>query len=262
MRTGEPTPQDPGRPSFAGQVAIVTGAATGIGEAAARSFASLGAAVLLADLSADAGAVAAELTGLGAKAAAVRTDVTKGVEVEAMTSACLERFGRIDVLVNGAGGFRRRIPSWEMDEAEWDLIMNINLKSVYLCSKAVLPGMIERGGGRIVNVASGAGRTATHITAGAYSAAKGGVLAFTRHLALEVARHGITVNAVAPGVTLTPRIDALYDDGRKQALRSLVPLGRLAEAQDQAGPIVFLASEAASYITGATLDVNGGRYMI
>src|SRR5207302_7969338 len=137
----------------------------------------------------------------------------------------------------------------------------LNLKSVFLCSRAVLPAMIERRRGRIVNVASGAGRTATHVTTSPYSAAKGGVLAFTRHLAREVAPHGITVNAVAPGVTLSPRIEQVYDPSRRQELEAMVPLGRLARPDDQAGPIVFLASAAAAYITGATLDVNGGRYM-
>jgi len=245
---------------FQGHTVIVTGAANGIGEATARAFAALGAAVVLADIS-DTDELAAELAGRGAEVLPSRTDVTKADRVEEMVATSIARFGRLDVLVNAAGGFQRRIPTWEMSDEEWDGVVELNLKSVFLCSRAVLPAMIERRRGRIVNVASGAGRTATHVTTSPYSAAKGGVLAFTRHLAREVAPHGITVNAVAPGVTLSPRIEQVYDDSRRQELEAMVPLGRLARPDDQAGPIVILASAAAAYITGATLDVNGGRYM-
>ncbi|MGH7778033.1 MAG: SDR family NAD(P)-dependent oxidoreductase [Candidatus Dormibacterales bacterium] len=246
--------------SFEGRAVVVTGAATGIGEAAARAFSAGGARVALVDL-AESEALAAELRTGGQDALAVRADVTRADQVQAMADACLARFGNVDVLVNCAGGFRRRVPTWELGEDEWDAIVDLNLKSAFLCSRSLLPGMIERGWGRIVNVASGSGRTTTHITSSPYAAAKGGLLAFTRHLAREAAPHGVTVNAVAPGVTLSARIDVLYGAERKEELRAMVPLGRLAQPGDQVGPILFLASEASGYMTGTTLDVNGGRYM-
>jgi NAD(P)-dependent dehydrogenase (short-subunit alcohol dehydrogenase family) len=248
--------------SFAGQSVIVTGAATGIGEAAARAFAALHAEVTLVDIGPDLQRVAAAITSQGGKAVACRVDATREEQVRQAVAECLARTGRLDVLVNSVGGFTRRSPTWEMAEAEWDQIVDLNLKTVFLFCKAVLPAMIERRQGRIVNVASGAARSMTHTTTSPYAAAKAGVLSFTRHLAKEVGEYGITVNAVAPGVTLTPRIDALYGPERKAELLAMIPLDRFASPEDQAGPIVFLASAAASYVTGATLDVNGGRYMI
>jgi NAD(P)-dependent dehydrogenase (short-subunit alcohol dehydrogenase family) len=245
--------------SFEGRSVIVTGGAAGIGKAAAGSFAALGATVLVVDVSPDAEVVA---EALGGSSFAVHADVTRPADVAAMVEACLERCGRVDVLVNVAGGFPRRTATWELADEDWDAVVDLNLRSVFLCSKAVLPEMIRRRSGRIVNVSSGAGRTTTHVTGAHYAAAKAGVLGFTRHLAREVGEHGITVNAVAPGVTLTPRIDRLYQETRKRELAAMVPLGRLSTPEEQAGPIVFLASDAAAYITGATLDVNGGRYMI
>ena len=244
---------------FDERAALVTGAGAGIGEAAARALAELGAAVTLADRDGAAvEALAHELPG----AVAVRADVTSAADVEHAVTTTLERFGRLDVLVNSAGGFRRRVPTWEMPEDEWDEVVDANLKGVFLCCRAALPAMLDAGYGRIVNVSSGAGRAITHVSASHYAAAKAGVLGFTRHLAREVADSGVTVNAVAPGTTLTPRIEGLYDERRLEEIAAAIPVGRLAVPDDHVAPIVFLASEGSRYVTGVTLDVVGGRYLI
>jgi len=145
---------------------------------------------------------------------------------------------------------------------EWDEVVDANLKGVFLCCRAALPPMLEAGYGRIVNVSSGAGRAITHVSASHYAAAKAGVLGRTRHLAREVADRGVTVNAVAPGTTLTPRIEQLYDARRLEEIAAEIPIGRLAVPDDHVAPIVFLASEGSRYVTGVTLDVVGGRYLI
>ncbi len=244
---------------FDGRAVLITGAGAGIGEAAARAFAELGASVALADRDeAAVRALAGELDG----AIAVAADVTSPAEVEAAVAAALESFGRLDVLVNSAGGFRRRVPTWEMPVDEWDEVVDANLKGVFLCCRAALPPMLEAGYGRIVNVSSGAGRAVTHVSASHYAAAKAGVLGLTRHLAREVADRGVTVNAVAPGTTLTPRIEQLYDARRLEEIAEGIPIGRLAVPDDHVAPIVFLASEGSRYVTGVTLDVVGGRYLI
>jgi NAD(P)-dependent dehydrogenase (short-subunit alcohol dehydrogenase family) len=151
----------------------------------------------------------------------------------------------------------------DMPEAEWDAIVDLNLKSAFLCSKAVLPGMIERRWGRIVNISSELGRMPLRVLHAGYAAAKAGMLGLTRHLALEVAEYGINVNATCPGTTYSPRIRALYDTPEKQAwVTGQVPLGRVAEPEEQAGIVAFLCSDAAAYITGATIDVAGGKLML
>jgi len=192
----------------------------------------------------------------------VEADLTQAPGAERMVAACLQQFGHVRVLVNAAGGFKNRLSTWLIPEEDWDAVLNSNLKTTFLCCRAVLPTMIERKQGRIINVSSGAARVVTHLTASHYASAKAGVLALTRHLAYEVGSYGITVNAVAPGVTLTARIDRLYDADQKRELATKVPLGRLGLPEDQVGPILFLASEGAEYVTGITVDVAGGRYMI
>ncbi|HVB76554.1 MAG TPA: SDR family NAD(P)-dependent oxidoreductase [Candidatus Nitrosotalea sp.] len=248
--------------AFAGQGVIVTGAAQGIGRAAARGLAELGADVMVVDLLESVEEVGAELAGLGTQSFGARVDVTDEAAVEAMAQLCLERLGRIDVLITAAGGFTQRRPLVETSLEEWERVLRLNLTAVFLCCRAVLPAMLERGQGRIVNVASEAGRTVQHLTAPHYSSAKGGVISFTRHLAREVAAQGITVNAVAPGVTLSPRIRELYSPEVLVQMAAGVPMGRVAEPADQADPIIFLASDQARYMTGVTLDVSGGRVMM
>ena len=251
-----------GNGRLAGKAAIVTGAGGGIGEAIARTLAREGAAVAVVDMQEDlARDVAAGIGRDGGKALALRADVTVAPDVEAMVRASLAALGPVDILVNNVGGYATLRTTWEIEETEWDFIVALNLKSAFLCSKAVIPHMLARRTGRIVNLSSIVGRTAPTLSAAHYSAAKAGVRGLTWHLARELAPHGITVNAVAPWLTLTERIRKLRSPETDAALRAQTPLGRFAEPQEVADAVLFLASDESAYVTGATLDVNGGMFM-
>jgi 3-oxoacyl-[acyl-carrier protein] reductase len=245
------------------RVVMVTGTARGIGAAVARAFAARGDRVAALDVD-DAGtkAVVAELERLGAQALGLHADVTSAPDVGSAVEAIVRRWGRVDILVNNAGGFGTvRGATEEIPDEEWDFILRLNLTSAFLCAKAVLPGMKARRWGRIVNMSSIGGRGGTVLLSSHYAAAKAGILGLTRHLALETARSGITVNAVAPGTTATERFRALRTPAETEALIQRVPIGRVAEPAEIAQCILFLASDAASYMTGACLDVNGGVLM-
>jgi 2-hydroxycyclohexanecarboxyl-CoA dehydrogenase len=243
------------------RVALVTGAARGIGRAIATELSAGGDRVALADLdAAGAATAAAELE----DAAAVHIDVTDTASVGAAIEEVERTLGPVDVVVNNAG-WDELMPFVRTDEAFWDRVIEINLKGcLRVCHRAV-PGMIERGYGRIVNVGSDAARVGSSLEA-VYSGAKGGVVAFGKTLARETARHGITVNTVCPGPTDTPLLAGMMERDAKgaatlEAMRRAVPMKRLAQPQDVAVAVAFLASDRAGYITGQTLSVSGGLTM-
>lgn len=244
------------------KVVIVTGAAKGIGAAIAEACAREGARVAALDLDGTgAEAVAKALRDREADALARRCDVTRTPDIAAALEAVLARWGRVDALINNAGGFAVIRATEDIDEAEWEAIMASNLTSVFLFSKAVLPIMKRQRYGRIVNLASVVGRAGAVRVTSHYAAAKAGVIGFTRHLALEVGGDGITVNAVAPGTTATERVLNARTAEETARVAAAIPVRRLGEPREIADAVVFLASDAAAFINGATLDVNGGQVM-
>lgn len=246
---------------FEGQSGIITGAASGIGAAAAVILAGRGAAVMLADTNAALlKKTVMSISATSARALAKPTDVSKEDQVNSLVENALDTFGRIDFLVNSAA-ILARTSFVDLNAGEWDRHMDVNLRGSYLTCRAVTPQMIKQGKGAIVNVSSGAGRSAS-ITGGAhYTASKAGLIGLGRHLALELGPKGIRVNIVCPGVTLTPMAMEHIDPQRQTRIASRTPLRRLAEPSEPAHAVAFLLSEEAGFITGACLDVNGGRQM-
>jgi 3-oxoacyl-[acyl-carrier protein] reductase len=243
---------------FQGTVAIVTGGGAGIGRATCRAFAREGAAVAVVDLK-GADAVASEIAAAGGQAAAFTADVARAADVQAVVDGVIDRFGRIDVLVNNAGvGRPGRIE--DVTEEEWDRTLAIDLKAHFLACRAVVPHMRRQGRGHIVNVASIAGRHVSLANSIAYTSAKAGVIGFTRHLAQEVGPDGIRVNAIAPGPVSTEFLYASMakDSAREAQVRGRIPLRYVSEPDEQAAVILFLASADASFVHGAIVDVNGG----
>ena len=247
---------------FAGRVAIVTGAGRGMGRAVASRLAAGGAKLVVNDLDADsAEGTAGALREAGAEALATPGDVTSSADVARMVASALGHFGRIDVLVNNAGVLRPT-PVFDIEEEEWDMVVNGNLKSTYLCSRAVLPAMREQGWGRIVNFSSTAGKSVSTVGGAHYTASKAAILGFTRHLAKEEAAHGITVNAVCPGLIDTEMVRATVSAERVKTYTDSFPIARIGEPWEVAELVAFLASDKAAYITGASLDINGGDLTI
>ena len=241
-----------------GKVALVTGAGSqiGFGKAIALTLAKDGCDVVVADIDLDgAKQTSAEVEVLGRKSIAVKADVTKSAEVKDVVKAALEQFGKIDILVNNAGACTPPKPFLETTEADWDSDININLRGVLNCTGAVLPHMIERKYGKVINIASGAGINGGFNTA-VYAAAKGGVIAFTMAIAKEVAPSGINANCVSPGPAITG-FARNAPPGMLERFAATVPIGRLTEPQDVANSVAFLASDVSGDIVGQTLIVTG-----
>ncbi len=241
-----------------GRVALVTGAGRGIGRATALALARAGAHVAVSYYTSIDGAEAAvgEISGLGRRAVAVPADVADGAQVTAMVEAALREMGRIDILVNNAG-IASQAATADLTEAEWDRVVDVNLKGAFLCARAVLPTMMAQHWGRIINISSIAGQTGGRLGAH-YAAAKAGLLGLTKFLARELAPWGITVNAVAPSGIPT---DLLSRAGVDPAVLAERPVGRAGTPEEVAAAVVFLASDAAAYITGQTISLNGGLWM-
>jgi NAD(P)-dependent dehydrogenase (short-subunit alcohol dehydrogenase family) len=244
-----------------GKVALITGAASGMGKIAASLFSREGAAIVVADVSDDAGnETAREIESAGGRAQYVRADVSNAAEAENMIAAATDRFGGLHILYNNAGIFPADDGSvTETPEATWDRVMAINLKGVFFGCKYGIPAMLASGGGSIINVASFVALMGAAAPQIAYTASKGGVLAMTREIAVEFARKGIRANALCPGPIETPLLQELLADPVRRERRLVhIPIGRFGRAEEIANAALFLASDESSLVTGATFVVDGG----
>ncbi len=242
-----------------GQVALVTGSGRGIGRAIALTLAEHGANVVVNDVVEEsAEQVATEIEAIGVAAMPVVADITSEDEVKAMVAAVMDKFGQIDILVNNAGITQDNL-LMRMSEEQWDVVLAVNLKGAFLCTKAVARPMVKARHGRIINIVSVVGLTG-NVGQANYSSSKGGLIALTKSTAQELGSRGITCNAVAPGFIETEMTTRLSDEAREQMLER-VPLGRAGQPEDVAGAVVFLAGAEASYITGQVITVDGGMVM-
>jgi len=244
------------------KTALITGAGQGMGKAVAQTLASEGINIAINDINPDAAQQTADaLCDKGFNAIAIPADITDKNAIQSMVQQTLDHFGALHMLINNAGIL---YPTEVIDipEDEWDRVIEVNLKGTFLCSQAVLPAMQEAHWGRIVNFSSTAGKNISTVGGAHYTAAKAGILGFTRHLAKEVAQHNITVNAVCPGLIDTDMVRDTIDPKRQQAYANSFPISRLGTPEEVADLVAFLCSDKASYITGASLDINGGDLMI
>jgi len=247
-----------------GKVALITGASSGIGAATAALFADLGARVAIGYHQNQKGAeqLRDAIEAAGGEVVAIHSDVREAASIRALVEGTTGRFGPIDILVNNAGSLVERMKILEVRPEQWDNIMNLNLKSAMMCSQAVAPTMMERKSGAIVNIVSIAGRNGGGPGAGPYAAAKAGLIAFTKSLAKEMAAFGVRVNAISPGVIDTPFHEVFSTPEMIRGFVAGIPLGRTGRSEECATAIAFLASEAASYVVGETIEVNGGQLML
>jgi NAD(P)-dependent dehydrogenase (short-subunit alcohol dehydrogenase family) len=254
--------------TLSNKVALVTGAAQGIGKAAAQALADAGATVIVADIAGDkADATAAEIAAMQRRALGLQADVGDVADIDRMVRRAIEAYGQIDILVNNAG-VTRRADIMDLTEADWDRIHRVNAKGVFFCLQRVAREMISRGGGRIINIASIAGKGYAGASNVAYAASKGAVIGMTKLAALQLGKHNINVNSVCPGVTRTALSDAnlavrakqdgvtLEEMERRRA--SVIPLGRVNDPEDIAAMVVFLAGAGGRNITGQSFNVDGG----
>jgi 3-oxoacyl-[acyl-carrier protein] reductase len=247
-----------------GKVALVTGASSGIGAATAAVLADLGAKVAIGYYNNEKGAaeVCRAIVAAGGTAISVKADVRKAAEAQPLIDRVTSELGPLDILINNAGSLVKRISIADLTEAIWDDIMDLNLKSVAFVTKAAMPGMIARRKGTIVNIVSIAGRNGGGPGAGPYSSSKGGLITLTKAMAKELAPHGIRVNAVSPGVIDTPFHEVFSTPEMIANIVKTIPLGRVGTSMECATVIAFLASDAAAYVVGETVEVNGGQLML
>ena len=237
-----------------GKVAIITGSASGMGLEEAQLFAREGAKVVIADVNAEAGEkVASDIKAEGGEATFIEVNMRDGASVQALVDKTIETYGSLDIVVNNAGIFDKYASILDTSEEQWDLILDVNLKGIYLMAKAAIPGMIERGGGTFVNIASVAGLVAAKGGA-AYTASKHGVIGLTKHMVSEYAKDGIRTNAIAPGTIVTP----LIKDVVANIPTDPVPMRRFGQPSEVAELAVFLASEEAQFMNGAIIPIDGG----
>ena len=242
-----------------GKVALITGAAQGIGKAVALLLARHGADIVVSDINLEkAEETAKEIESIGPKAMAIKVNVASLNDVERMVEAVLKKFGRIDILINNAGITRDKL-ILRMTEEDWDIVLNVNLKGTFNCTKAVVRHMAKQRSGKIVSIASVVGEMGNAGQVN-YAASKAGVIGLTKTIAREFAQRGINVNAIAPGYIETPMTEVLSDKV-KEELKRLIPMERLGKPEDVAEAVLFLVSEESNYITGQVLNVNGGIYM-
>jgi NAD(P)-dependent dehydrogenase (short-subunit alcohol dehydrogenase family) len=250
---------------LAGETAIVTAAGQGLGEEIAKTFAREGAQVAVADINQqEAERVCAEIAAAGGAAIALKVDATRKSDVTSMVDTVLKKWGTVDILVNAAGGFHQFAPITEIAEEEWDRVINVNLKSAFLCAQAVAKNMMEKRKGRIISISSGAGvgpnpHAPSYLP---YGAGKAGLIGFSKLLARDIGEYGVTVNTVAPGTTLTPRVRKVRDAASIERIKERNPMKALVEPEDCAAAVLFLASKDARYITGVNLNVNAGNIIV